>query len=88
MARFYQGASLSQLRKRVRQSKAFLKVSYNYIFKAIYFLKTFYFVLGYNDVVIVSGEHQRDSGIPIQVSILPQTLLPSRLPDNIEQIIT
>ena len=38
-----------------------------------------------NNAVIVSGEQQRDSAIRIHVSILPQTLLPSRLPHNIEQ---
>jgi len=34
--------------------------------------------------VIVSDEQGRDSGIHIHVSILPQTPLPSRLPQNIE----
>ena len=38
-----------------------------------------------NNVVIVSGGQKRDSVIHIHVSILPQTLLPSRLPHNIEQ---
>ena len=38
-----------------------------------------------DSAVIVSREQQRDSAIHIQVSILPQTLLPSRLPCNIEQ---
>ena len=38
-----------------------------------------------NNVVIVSGEEQRDSALHGQVSILPQTPLPSRLPHNIEQ---
>ena len=38
-----------------------------------------------NNVVIASGEQQRDSAIHMQVSILPQTHLPSRLPCNIEQ---
>ena len=36
-----------------------------------------------NSVVIVSGGQQRDSAIHIQVSILPQTPLPSRLPRTI-----
>ena len=36
-----------------------------------------------NNVVIV--EQWRDSAICIHVSVLPQTLLPSRLPNNIEQ---
>ena len=35
--------------------------------------------------VIVWHEQQRDSAVHIQVSILPQTPLPSRLPHNIEQ---
>ena len=38
-----------------------------------------------NNIVIVSGEQGRDSAICIRVSILPLTLLPSRLPHNIEQ---
>ena len=38
-----------------------------------------------NNVVMVSGEQQRDSAIHTHVSILPQTHLPSRLPQNIEQ---
>ena len=38
-----------------------------------------------NNAVIVSGEQWRDSAIPIHVSILPQTPLPSRLPHNTEQ---
>ena len=50
------------------------------------FFLTFYFVLGYNNtiglpinkVVIVSGEQWRDSVIHIQVSIVPQTPLPSQ----------
>ena len=53
-----------------------------------YFL-TFYFVLGYswltNNIVTVSGEQWRDSAIHIQVSILPRTPLPSRLPHNTRQ---
>ena len=38
-----------------------------------------------NNVVIVSGEQGRDSAIHTHVSILPQTLLPPRLPHNTEQ---
>ena len=38
-----------------------------------------------NNVVIISGGQQRDSVIHINVSILPQTPLPSRLPHNFEQ---
>ena len=38
-----------------------------------------------NNVVIVSGEQQRDSAIHIHVSISPQAPLPSRLPHNVEQ---
>ena len=37
-----------------------------------------------NNVVMVSGEQERDSAIRIHVSILPQTHLPSRLPHNTE----
>ena len=36
-----------------------------------------------NNVVIVSGEQQRDPATCIHVSILPQTPFPSRLPHNI-----
>ena len=38
-----------------------------------------------NNVVVVSGKQWRDSAICIQVSILPQAPLPSRLPHNMEQ---
>ena len=38
-----------------------------------------------NNVVIVTGEEQRDLAIHTCASILPQTPLPSRLPHNIEQ---
>ena len=40
-----------------------------------------------NNVVIVSSEQQRDLAIDvhIHVSVLPTTLLPSRLPHNTEQ---
>ena len=38
-----------------------------------------------NNVVIVSDGQQRDAAVPIHVSLLPQTLLPLRLPYNIEQ---
>ena len=37
------------------------------------------------NVVIVSGEHWRDSAISVHVSILTQTPLSSRLPDNIAE---
>ena len=38
-----------------------------------------------NSVVIVSGGQQRDSAIHLHASILPRSLLPSRLPCTIEQ---
>ena len=38
-----------------------------------------------NNIVIVSGRQQRDSAIHLYVSILPQSLFPSRLPHTIEQ---
>ena len=38
-----------------------------------------------NNVVMVSGEQQRDGVIHTHVSILPQTPLSSRLPCDIEQ---
>ena len=50
----------------------------------LFFFFKFYFII--NDVVIVSSEQWRASAIHIHVSILPQTLLPSRLPHNTEQI--
>ena len=37
-----------------------------------------------NNIVIISGEEQRDSAIHIHVSTLPQTPLLSRLPHNIQ----
>ena len=64
--------------ERVRQRYSFSKK----------FFKNFLFCVGvqpiYN-VVLVSGEQRRDSAVHINVSILPQTSLPSRLPRNIEQ---
>ena len=53
-----------------------------------FFLLNFLFCIGVepiNNFVTVSGEQLRDSAIHMHVSILPQTLLPSRLPHNIEQ---
>ena len=54
-----------------------------------YFFKIFCFVLGYsqltNNVVVISGERQRDSTIHIHVSFLTQIALPSRLPHHIDQ---
>ena len=54
----------------------------------MWFLKL-YFVLEYrqltNNVVRVSGRQKKDSAIHIHVSILPQTPLPPRLPNNIKQ---
>ena len=50
--------------------------------------KNFLFYIGIhliNNLVIVSGEEQRDSAIRIHVSILPQTPLLCRLPHDIEQ---
>ena len=48
-----------------------------------------YFVLGYkqltNNVVIFSGEQQRDTAIHVHVSLLSQTPLLSSRPHNIEQ---
>ena len=37
-----------------------------------------------NNAVTVSGEQPRGSAIHIDVSVLPQTPLPSKLPHNIE----
>ena len=57
-----------------------------YLFTYLFF-KHLVFIGGIviNSVVIVSGGQRRDSAIHINVSILSQTLLPSRLPHNIEQ---
>ena len=53
------------------------------------FLFNFLCIWGYsrltNNVVIFSSEQGRDSAIHIQASILPQTPLPSKLPQNAEQ---
>ena len=57
-------------------------------FSVGFFFFHFLFCIGVmliNNVVIASGEQRRDSAIHIHVSILPQTLLPSRLPHNYEQ---
>ena len=55
--------------------------------KSVLFL-TFYFVLGYNqltdNLVIVSGEQQRNSAKHIHVSILPQTSLLKETTHNIQ----
>ena len=59
---------------------------FSHLFALFFF--TFYFILEYSwllyswllyNVVIVSGDQQRDSVIHIYASILPQTPLPSRL---------
>ena len=52
-----------------------------------FFFLTFYFILEYSrsTIMIVSGGQQKDSAIHINVSIFPQTPLPSRLLHNIEQ---
>ena len=55
---------------------------------SFFFLLNFIFCIGVepiNNFVTVSGEQWRDSAIHMHVSILPQTVLPSRLPHNIEQ---
>ena len=51
-----------------------------------FFLFNFVFYIGIQpiNIVIVSGEHERDSAICIHVSTLPPTPLLSRLPHNIE----
>ena len=54
----------------------------------LFFFFYFLFCIGVmviNNIVIASSEQQRDSAIYIHVSILPQTLLSSRLPHNIKQ---
>ena len=55
----------------------------------VFHFLSFLFYIGVwliNHIVIASGTQQSDSAIQIHVSFLPQTLLPSRLPHNIEQI--
>ena len=49
------------------------------------FLKNFLFCIGVQLInnVIVSGE--QDSAVHMHISMLPQTLLPSRLPHNLKQ---
>ena len=57
-------------------------------FVLLFFFFNFLFYIGIqpiNNIVIVSGEHQRDSAICIHVSILPLTPPLSRLLHNIEQ---
>ena len=58
------------------------------LFLFFFFLRAFYFILGYNQltiIVIVSGRQQRDSAIHIQVSTVSRTPFPSRLSHNTEQ---
>lgn len=52
--------------------------------KAGSFVLAFYWIMA-NNVAIVSGGQQSVSAIHTHVSILPPTLLPSRLPHNIQQ---
>ena len=62
---------------------------YSLIWSQVIFFTNFLFYLWVwpiNNVVIISGEKQRNSATHIQVCILPQTPFPSRLPYNIEQI--
>ena len=67
----------------------FLVVVILAFFWPVFFLKkNFLFCIGVepiNDVVMVSGEQLRSSAIQIHVSILPQILLPSRLPHRISR---
>lgn len=61
-----------------------LKVSEGFFLFVFYLL----FYLGVeliNNAVIVSGGQQRDSAKHTHVSILPQSPLPSQLPQNTEQ---
>ena len=49
---------------------------------------TFLFCIGVlliNNVMVVSGEQQKDSAVHIHTAVLPQTPHPSRLPHNIQQ---
>ena len=59
------------------------------LLNAVFFLKTFNFVLGYSwltsDIVIVSGEQWRHTAIHMHLSILPLTPLPSWLSHNTGQ---
>ena len=56
-------------------------MKYHLCFKKLFIL---YWSIPVSNVVIVSGDQQRDSAINIHVFILPQTPFPSRLPQNIE----
>ena len=61
-------------------------ISFLLVFFCLFFkLFILYWSIANNKVVVTSGGQQRDSARHIRVSILPQTLLPSRLPYNIEQ---
>ena len=67
---------------------AFLSLTPSYTSTCNFFFNNFLFCIGVlliNNVMIVSGEQQRDSAIHIHVSILFQTPLLSRLPHNTEQ---
>ena len=71
-------------------SRSLLVIHFVNLFFNFYFFNTknilYWDIAGLtNNVVIVSGEQQRDSATHIHASILPQTPLPSRLPHNVEQ---
>ena len=63
----------------------FMNYTVHGVTKSQTWLNNFHFTLSINNVVIVSAEQQRDSTIHTQVSILPQTPLPLRLPHDIKQ---
>ena len=61
-----------------------LKNFFFFLFQTLDFLFCIW-VQAINNVVVISGEQQRDSAMHMRVSILPQAPLPSRLPRNTEQ---
>ena len=65
-----------------QKHKQWKKIFFNLLKKKLFIL---YGVWPVNNIVIVSGEQWRDSDMHIHISILPQTLLPSKLPHSIEQ---
>jgi len=70
------------MQKECDMSFSFLVSFTFFIFLNFYFFIEVYLI---NNAVIISRGHRRDSAVHIHISILPQTPLPSRLSQNIEQ---
>ena len=70
----------------VREQTVMITLPFSFLKKGFENLYVLYWgIAPVNNVMIVSGRQQRVSAIHIHVSILPQTPLRPRLPQNIEQ---